>query len=809
MATNHDEVSTGRYERGWLNAVFGDGNYTITTYKHSETEEDYNATISALEDERLSLAYVSDNKLTCLFVHDYPGWLAFCEPAGLEITPSSKIAKRLTPLTKLSAFHLLKQPGEVGILAVKPDEFSRHSSNEEIAHMFLDGANVISRELVEEMITHSTEIIERNFMTKFDPDGKGNPEGNPYDRRRIHLNVDATGSAQIRVFFEEGIIKGDTLIVPRSQMPPGIDIMYCTENLKTEVKSHKSVFIHIEPYPPAKIIDGERRSKDIWSDLQTMSWMKEWLFPREQLAMALEDYAENALQDIRDNKFPQFFVDTSKIADEETSIDKFQMQYLVWERDGLGINNSIFLQERVGQAIVNRMFLKRKWPLICTMYVHVATDSWLHMAGYYNADTHEHPWPFESAETPRGYAWYHEETNRLIYNDLDFAEAYNRHGGWDLDDSLRVHARTFNGEKVFINVRSPNSYGEYDIKKYVEGTYAPKWTRPCGEVIEFPEVVGERPPFIDEIDHNINYEYENGLGHEELGVQSHIGNTYTKKLVHESLDMVMKIRTTFGGRANADMVYFWTLNDYRRNQLARIEHIIDACVQEPSDEARILIEEDREAVIREIEMAGQPVDRMLWKDRNMGYMRQGIKYDDLDYSRMTTDIFTYSEMYQGQFSMLAQRAVRNIDPNVFELGKVRYRHGRKIVSIFRSSQGFRERSSVKSTMEFYAELNDYICERFIDKLPEHDQANMMMAIARDVYTREHGSAFQDNILFQTSTRGKSSLFDYYLEAIAFYGIGHDDWHQTVYCSECENTRLYRDRIDYQRHLGIGVCRTCE
>ena len=808
MATDHDEIETGRYERGWLNGTFGHDKYLIRTYKHYETEKNYAKVIEDLYDPNLSLAYVSDEKLTLLWVYDYPGWLNFCEPAGIEITPSSKISKRLTPLTKLSYLHLFKLHEEIGIMAVKPDEFSvEQVFDEDTAAKFLDGANVISRELVEEMISHGTEIIEHNFMTKFDETGRTSPEGNPYDRRRVHKNIDATGSAQIRVIFTEGIIKGDTLIVPRDQMPEGVDIMYCTENLKKEIKSHKWVFIHIEPYPPAKVLDGDIISKDVWSDHQTMSWMKDWLFPKEQLASALEDYAENALQNIRDNEFPKFFVDSNKLGDDETSVDKFQKQYLLWEKYGLGISKSIFLQERVGQAIINKMFLKRKWPLMCTMYVHVATDSWLHMAGFYDPETGEHPWPFESARTTRGYVWYHEETNRLIYNDLDFAEAYRRHGGWDLDDSLRVHARTMGGEKVFVNVRSPNSMGEYDIKKYVEGTYAPTWTRPNGEVISFPEISEDKPPFIEDLD--ITYDYPDGLGHEQLGVESHMGQHYTRDLVKDSLDMVMKIRTTFGGRANADMVFFWTLGDYRRNQLASIENIIDACVQEPSDEARILIEEDREKVIEEIVAAGQKVDRMLWQDRKMGYMRKDINYDDLDYTRMTMDIITYSEMYQSQFNMLAQRAVRNIDDLIFALGKVRYKHGRKIVSIFRK-QGFRERGANVSSVDFYAELNDYICEKFINNLPRPERANIIFAIARDVYSREHGHDFKDNILFQTSDEfDKPSLFNYYLDALQMYGIGDPNWTVTELCTSCDVTRLYHNQVEYQRHLGLGCCTYCE
>ena len=699
------DLYTGRYHRAFLNGIVGPGNYTVRSVKLSElgTKSGFTQAMAYIDDPNLSLGYMSDTKLTLVWLHDYPGWLKFCAPFGIEISSSPKIAKRLTALTRLTYLSGFFDVGELKIASVSPDYYTSINEAEirdafgdddalqqrfgpgmdvaGVQAMFLDGANVISRELLEVMITNGSNHVDARSGIS-----------NPWEKDLINRAIDRSGSFSLRVLTPDGQIKGDCFVMPRSYIPQGADVVYCTENIKTEVKTHDFVFALAEPHPSAKPHDlsgGKPAPSGVWSDDQTMSWLGHWLYPREQLEAALHDYARGIEGKLQRAEYPRFFTNTAKRHDEHATIASFQQQSLFWEAEGLGIKQSIFLRERIAQGAINKLTPsgKQKFPVKCAMYVHVATDSWLHMAGYYDQETGNHPWPGERAETPRGTVWYHPETSRLVYNDLDFAEVYTRHGGWDLDDSVRAHARTLpDGRKVWVIVRSPNSYGEYDIKNYIEGTYHPIWHKPDGETEEFPPIGEPDIPYIEELD--IDYSSP------DLTPNNPKDPTYTTDFVKKAAVMAVKFAGVFGRRANADMVYFATVGDYRRKQLAPIEAIVDACTQEQSFRAHELITADTEAVIEEMvdivkaRAAGSEefpaIDARLWNDRIKGNPPRGVKLTPMEWHNLWETHTNLCDVYNRRLRAIAQDAVTAIDSDVIMLGEAYSKQGGEFVARYYS-----------------------------------------------------------------------------------------------------------------------------
>lgn len=840
MAEDEEFEYTGRYTRVFLNSVVGEGNYTVKPFSLADlkTADGMRRAEEALDDPTLSFAYMSDAKLTCVWLHPYPGWMEFCKHLGIRIKPSPKIAKRLTVMTRTAYLHTMHAisdvtinprgpvPGKLNIRSVRPGEFSDLTIGDEYQNFFdetcqlseddmvkvLDGANVISRELVEEMMTNGSKVVEDLFRRT----GKGNP----FDKAYYNVAIDYTSSMSLRITTPNGLIKGDTLVAPREHMG-GFDVLYCSENIKGELCTDDFVFILAEPHPAEDHNSNELpTSRLVWTDDQSMTWLGDWLYDRRQLKAAMRDFADHVERDITENRYPSFWTSTEKLDDQYSTIQQFQAQSLEWERygperksrnpanpnHGTSLSQSIFLQERVAQGAINKLAKKRRWPIMCAVYVHVATDAWLHMAGY--SGHGEHPWPFEEPETPRGCAWIHEDSGRLVYNDLDFIELYDRHGGWDLDDSIKVHFRTYQGRKVLVNVRSPNSWGEYDIKDYVEGTWYPTWTTVEGDVIEFPEVGdGPRPDYLEELD--IDYDYP-ALDPDTLGVadQEHAlrGNRYTKDMARKAVKTAVKFDGVFGSRANADMVYFHTMKTYRRKQLAPIEAMVDACTQEQSDKALELIEKDTKDVRQEIVRSGNRADRLLWRQRFI-HFDKGMRYGYLDWSDMTISHDELCALYQRRLMELAQRTAEVINPDIMDLGRVGEANGRKLYDWFYELNGTMPTLEGESKNERWKRIHSTIVDRLI-QLPDVTIYNLILGIARYAYTHKRGNAYKDTVLFQTGDFGEPSIFHWYLDAIQFYGIGDPSWSAVVECSNCNNSRYFLDRVDYQAMLINGKCNLC-
>lgn len=750
--------NTGRYTRGFLNTFAGEGTFRV----HSEfirdltDEDEYKRVIALLDDPDLGFAYVSDTKITFVYFEDYPGWMNFCQPLGITITPSAKVAKRVTMMTRLVYLYALLNPGDITMSAVSNTDYTVEDTeglDPDYTVRFLDGANVISRELLEIMITNGSSNIP-----------------NPWDKNKINRNIDTTGSFSLRISTPEGEIKGDCFVADRDSMG-GYDVLYHEGNIKREFKTDR-IFVLAEPHSEAG---------PVWSDDQSMSWLGQWLYPDEMMVDCLTDMGEITYQELASNIYPHFFTDTSVLG-EDSLITQFQSQAVRWHRDGLGLDQSIFLLQRIAQGFTNLLMSKRRWPIPCAMYAHVATDSWLAMAGY------------EREPTERGTVWFHEETQRLVYNDLDFAELYNRHGGWDLDDSIKAMFRMWQGRKVVVTVRSPNSFGEYDIKDYVEGTYFPRWKRADGTFMEFPEVPDERPAFLEELD--ITY---SGLPTAEASKYKE----YSKEMVREAIDTALRSQGVFGRRANADMVYFQTFSDYRRDQLAPIEAIIDACTQEQTEEALILIDQDTEDILNAVICGGKPVDRTMWQ-RRIGRCKPGVDYKDMAWTRLCATHDIICSVYQARMFELAQACRENIDPDVLDLGKLYKDQGKKLIDWYYACANM----PGERTREFYLSINEKMTAT-VTSLERHKQHNLVFAMARQCYSRKHGTRFSDTPLFQAGRPGENSIFDIYIDAIQFYQIGKKDWSTELECVKCEGTTTTTDRLDLQMALfHKGICAGC-
>lgn len=804
----------GRYTHAFLDSVVGRGRYILRTVAIDELEDpDVEASVElALEDPALSFATCDEENVTLLWLHDHPGWMEWTSQLGVNIVPSTKVPKRCKIFTRLAFLHGLFADGEVNIGYIDdPTEFSEYSITQftdqedpqAYVERFIDGANVVSRELIEKLAENG--LISWNEIAR-DQAGKAysanrtigteiNPAIDPAETRgRIGRSVDHIKSVSIRVLSRNGQIKGEALVVPRDQIPGGHDVLAFRGNEKKET-TFDGIFIIAEPvHSPG----------EVFTDEQTVSWLGKFLYPASTLIEAMTDEGERLRKTLLDGDYPDFYAKVSEIDD---SISRFRRQALTFHGQGLGIGNSIYLLERIISGFHKQLMSKRRWPVPCAIYSHVATDSMLAMAGYLvdpNSDKAEWPKGAITSMTPEGSTWYHEASGRLIYNDLDFARLYDRHGGWDLDDSIKAHWRmipnpeTGELEKKIITVRCPNSYGEYAIMNPVEGAWEPTWEKVDGSKINYLPVGDVKPPqFLEQLD--ITYKRLTPPPKPDLS------EGYSRDFVRRQIETAIMSRGVFGRRANADMVYYETLNDYRREQLDSIEAIIDACTQELSIKALEEINQDTKDILDAVKESGVPVDIELWKRRVGRQPRSDMQYKTGLYTKRMQLHDTLCDMFKAKMMAEAQDAAKNINPLVLELGKQEHKAGRQLVDYFYelvNRPGARDQ-------RYYAETNNALVAT-LAQFPRVTQYNIVLSMARVCYmVPRANNRFADTALFQTGDGKGDSVFNIYMEALNFYGISDEDWVAHVKCFKCDNPGIVDDSTLYQKILLKRVHFMCD
>ncbi|HJS83645.1 MAG TPA: hypothetical protein VJ742_12500 [Nitrososphaera sp.] len=731
-------TNTGRYAHSFLDIMVGKGNFGVNSLPIPTDSEEFAEAVAAIS--RSGFANVSDTGLTYVkFGLENNGWMDVLGDL-VVVRNSPKVAKRLTLITRLAYLAGKFNTSDLLIASVNSDEFSNMGNDVK----FLDGANVISTELVDKLMTQGS----RQFPARVSIE----------ERARVNKTIDKAGSFSIRILTPEGLIKGDAFAVPREKMG-GYDVLYHEENLKTELMSKDFLFVLAEAHP--------RHNRVAWLDEQTDSWLGTWLFPQEEKDLALRDYLALQIKDLEEGNFPRVFDDPEILSEEGDLIDQFRQQALKWVEGGMKLNQSIFIFSRISEGMIN-MFLqprrpekdrKLRIPVRCAWNSFVATDAWLAMAGY------------EEDETPKGMTWYHEPTDRMILNDETFAEAYERHGGWDLDDMPMWVFRTINGERKVICIRRPNGPGEYSIFDFKPGTAKPTWERANGEMVEFPLIqeIGKeghvkRPPFLEELD--IIY-----TGMPEM--TKAVDPEYNVAAVVEALKTAMDGFGTFGRWANAQMVFNRSTGSHRTRQLAPTETIIDTCTQEPTPEKLAAIEKDTQVTLVSLAVNRVPVDRKLWALR-VGAFDNKIRYVDGPYTQLWKSYIRIVTVAHNKLKAMAQSCRENVPTEIIAGGRNEFaRQGQDLVVLFRKRAGEvrqvpednpRDEATRGLRRKFWSDLNDRMVTYFLT-LSEPDRHKVILAMANFCYTKKQGDRFKDTVLFGSNMDNKLSVYDLYIEAI--------------------------------------------
>lgn len=732
----------------------------------------------------LSLASCTDEKLYLLWVYDYPGWLQFCKPLGIGIQQHPKLPKRLTTLTRQAGAHVI---GDIPYAAVNARQFLTESELYQVRQLgfdesvCLDGGNVVSIELLTEM----AKALGLNSAS-------------------AQLFFQAGSYAQLRILTPDGMIKGDGLVSSRAAMG-GYDVLYHPESICPEFSS-QVCYAMVEPRTVVRRAAHECLDvgqppilAPAWTDDQTMAWLGPWLWPPEHLQMALDDVIEATLGKLERGIPPTFVSRTTAVGDSLS--DSIIRRAQSFEQKGLGIGASVYLTQAIGTGLLqhvdasqSRQVTKRRWPLLCGGHVPVATDAWLRMAGH-----NSNEWPNGAGYTELGTVWLHEDTQRLVYSNPDFAALYPRHGGWDLDDTVNALWRDIDGQKAIVMYRQPNTYGEYSVAAHPPNAFTPSWKSPTRGEITWPSLSSDMAPqYLEDLD----TVETNPEAFEQEPFRP--GNGYTPETAIAVFEDAIKSMGVLGRWVNVEMVYHATHGTARPRRVAATESVVDACTQQPTDAAISAILEDAAMQKRLLDQPGTVIDTRLWLERISSRIPpQFAKLDHTwwselhDMHRQTLEA-SYKRLYSA-----AQFCRQRIPQIMMDLGQRFYKDGNNLVRFWFDQIGQIEAPDDQSRFSYLDEL----LAQQIDNCGDY-AIDVTLAVVANVYRMPRRGGWSDTLLFgpQMLTR--------YLNAIEFYRLNELDaiWQGLSSCYACGRMWLSNSRVETQasrlgeRHCGCQAPR---
>jgi hypothetical protein len=275
------------------------------------------------------------------------------------------------------------------------------------------------------------------------------------------------------------------------------------------------------------------------------------------------------------------------------------------------------------------------------VYGHVTTHEMLWEAGY-NYD--------ESFEDK---VFYHEATGRVSFPGELFKATFTNHGGWDLDDSVRVMVREFNEDGIkAIILRSPNAYGEYSIVPIDLDSFLPVLYNTEGDLPKVGLTVKELKRKINPIqrvDKKVTY----------LGMPLDEGITWTNTFTMDDAMEVIHAMTSspgVGRWANAQMVYYATFGTFRINQLAHTEDIVDCLTQSVNPAGFTAIDDDITRTWGEIMRHGKV-------ERYFSHIDRRVPEKVLEYVKPVngymTDLYVHHRHFMEKFADVLVKVSNN------------------------------------------------------------------------------------------------------------------------------------------------------
>jgi hypothetical protein len=529
------------YAMAFMSEFFGDIEYWVEYYPVAS-----NVNI-AKDFPHAALAWADESMVTVITLPEYPFWGAL-EKIGLKVNPGPKLAKRLKALVAVKRYFRRMENHELDIMVFDTED--------DVPVEHYDGQTIVRRS-----------FLEKTARTQKD---------------RMVLRHEAK-NGYIQLLTEGLFIKGDFIVAHNDSDIPA-DVVTHSENVKSEISLENNgtwvaINLHHDHHAPV-------------TDVQSLSWMGEVVFPADRLEEELRRVGASVISDLRDGIFPRYMEsyadsDGDFSYDDPGVIKDMRAMYNRWTSEGYDLNQAAYFLHTIGTGFLNKMRSGVKFPIPWAVYGHVTTHEMLEMAGY-NVSAFD------------GVVFYHDATGRISYPGDLFKALFPNHGGWDLDDSVRIMVRNFGEDGVKgISLRSPNAYGEYSIIPIDLDSFLPVLYNVDGELPDLSMTVEEfkkvLPP-IQVVNRNVRYK---GMPESTASFEKYEPSDA------QVVINAMKESPGVGSWANSQMVYYGTHRTFRRNQLAPTEDIVDTLTQSTNAAGFTAVTEDINSTWGEIVSGGR------------------------------------------------------------------------------------------------------------------------------------------------------------------------------------------------------------
>jgi hypothetical protein len=443
-----EEFQGGPYKPAFLDYFFS-GMYRVEVRRLNEK---WNAgrksdrplkTGDRLSGEVLRFSNAKD-QYTVRISGDAGGWLAAFTSIGLIIGNSRKMAKRLVELVRLTSAWAYR-PASVP-LAIEVIDYDGPETD-------VDGISAISQELFIECVRSN--------------------KGASREWRRAQIGAVKSGKTAVvslRIITPMGLIKGNALVLPKWMMG-NMDVRTFEPNIKREIRSDGWFWVTVEPSYGAIPVKSDdlthaiyRNVNGLYDDHTMLGSFRSMLleFFKDLKSGKRSEWMESLADNVDDILHEDSF---SKHAKNRGLVGRIQLAVAQLAAVGVpltasqslmflsvnGLKKQVLGDTPVGDTWKDKS--KRWFPVPWAYAAHVMTQEALRVFGFY------------IPETDKGF--FHQDTHCFVVPGKFFAENYENHGGYDLDDTIKVHVRQIVASPGDVPVlgafllRNPNDFGEW------------------------------------------------------------------------------------------------------------------------------------------------------------------------------------------------------------------------------------------------------------------------------------------------------------------------------------------------------------
>lgn len=758
-------LNTGTWQFGLLeNTLIKSGdNFTLMIMSNEDVQK-----LDVLEMEglinRSNFAYAN---ASYTFFFRVNGQTNFgLEKLGISIEMAKKSAKRLQELFRQSEMCLMLKGDEMDSIDFAFPELAGDEK-------FYDGKTYIRKSLALRLAYNISNDKRRHSVIRSIKNG--------------HLV-----QVVIRIMTPNGLLKGDAIIVPDNQL--SAHVVSHLENVKSEMLTDDYIFITMWEHAPVHMA--------VWDDQSAVNFghaLSEQAHVSDIFRMV------NVIRkNIADDKLPEWLImgesshnDDGTLNMEQLS-DTINKSWIRWQAHDLPVRAAQNLMYMALGGVVKRMdgvkingFYKKMWvPMTNAVLLTINTwESATRMGGISFGARDKDTCFFD----PRA---------GFVMSGRRFVETYNLHGGWDLDDSMKVvRVKVFcsdpsilklhlgktvpatspyvsnqkDAREMVLLVRSPNGPGEWSIEECDTSTL------PIPEDLRHEDLtvvdLAKMPLPQDLLAASVSV----------AGMPTSTNYSREEMTRDDATSMIAaQVNNPGVGRfCNAMMVWAATNPGFPGHMLSFMEDVVDTCQQGFDATAFAAIAVEHDNIMEQVIDSGKPVDTALAFTRTSNLHRNDLRMTEGRFTRVQKAYRLAINTIKNDLQMHTLQ-MRAATPIVKAVQQMRFG-----ADAFRWAENFyisntRKFGIVDNMFNAHGETHPFkkmqiqynhkiameeIVASMVAELQGVDQINILALWKYcTAITKTAPLGLSDRLIFQPNASGQLSVMDLLIEAIKDHGL---------------------------------------